>query len=309
MQKKDVFDEIVQGIRADYAPLYECSCAQLSRALPFRADFTNRIHATIIDLYADSYSPGNSQASPLVYIANHPGGLLFDFILLNKLVHAGFKTIQVIAIEPLYPTQPAIAKAVQAFANWFKELHDWHPAHPNITLTLFPSWQAYVAACIQHTSPRGDIVLTIDPGVAKIPQLPPSSAGLNAFYARASATLANQFIWFELAHKTAPQETWRFEKICWVLQGPTQPNKPLLIMHESAGQEALTTKHARAWFGKTEILADQPISAYPLGIGTKRLSQEQIIQNAPLKELTNMLCNKENPTHEKLRAIHEALAK
>lgn len=144
---------IISGEQKKYGALFECTCAPLNRSRqPFRNQATEQIVADLCALI-----PPHKQTLSLVIAFHQPGGLLFEFILLNQLINQGFTNITVILIQKNFD-----AKALQSFKTWFGT---------TIKICLFKTIQDYSNACIDNKVPPCTALIAVDPDRAsEIPQ-------------------------------------------------------------------------------------------------------------------------------------------
>ena len=132
-----------------YKSLYECECEFLTRKLPFRADFEQRVLDDIQKKYRSS--------ERLVYVSQGPGGFLSDFVIIQKLLAAGYSNLELVFIEPLLVKNLTILQACLDFKEWWAQQKNKGKIH------VFMSIKEYAAACEQDENMLGHVFITIDP--------------------------------------------------------------------------------------------------------------------------------------------------
>ena len=152
-----IFNTIIKDKLTNYKGMYECECVHLQRSLPFRALFSNHVISDIAQLFPPETT------SNLVYVTQGPGGLFFDFVMINKLIDLGYRSITVILIEELYQENIDIVQACLDFTAWFKELEHGHSNHPRVQPFFYKSFDEYAHVCRKNTALRGHVLLTVDP--------------------------------------------------------------------------------------------------------------------------------------------------
>ena len=156
-----LFHNTVSGAVVGYKSLYECQCSCLNRDLPFRTTFEQKVLQDIQMLF-----PVEKHQS-LVYVCQGPGGLLWDFLCINKLIHVGYHHITAIFIEPNYTTNMTILQACLDFKEWYMLLAQVHPAHPCLEIRFFTTMAEYQEACSCNHQLRGTIFIAVDPDGTK----------------------------------------------------------------------------------------------------------------------------------------------
>ena len=168
MTISSTFQEIIEDKKNSYGSLFECDCPFLNRTLPFRSLFEDAVLKDILSIFPAE------KTKKLVYVAHLPGGLLFDFLLLNKLIAHNYNRITVIIIEPylkkitqdliLKPKSNTILKsALKEFKAWFKTLKKELPHHPTITIHAFTTLDEYAQACLKKPGLKASCIITVDP--------------------------------------------------------------------------------------------------------------------------------------------------
>jgi hypothetical protein len=154
-----IFNDSVAGLNVGYKSLYECECPQLNRSLGFRQQFKELVLNDIKGKYPT--------INPLVYVSQGPGGFLWDFAIINNLIHEGYRSLTVIFIEPLYEKNMAILQAYLDLQTWCTNLVEVYPDTMHLTLHLFKSCKEYEQACIPNPALRGNVLITVDPDDTK----------------------------------------------------------------------------------------------------------------------------------------------
>jgi hypothetical protein len=134
-----------------YKSLYECECEFLTRKLPFRDTFEKEVIEDIQKRYPSTHDR-------LVYVCQGPGGFLSDFLIVQKLLAAGYTNLELLFIEPLLTKNLSILQACLDFKIWCTE-----QAKVFIKTNFFISIKEYADACKKDPKLRGDIFITIDP--------------------------------------------------------------------------------------------------------------------------------------------------
>lgn len=150
-----IFQSAIKGDLPRYKSLYECTCEALGRPLPFRAQFIDTVVQDILGRQPSTISPR------IVYVSAGPGGLLTDFIILNKLIDRGCHTLLFIGIEEQLTSNLAIIQACLDFETWWVNLARIKKIA--VTTRFFTSWHAYQRACSADPSLRGNIMVCVDP--------------------------------------------------------------------------------------------------------------------------------------------------
>ncbi|KKT23695.1 MAG: hypothetical protein UW09_C0003G0217 [candidate division TM6 bacterium GW2011_GWF2_43_87] len=151
-----ILHEIIDGTRTSYKHLFECHCPFLTRTLPFRTLFEKEVLHDILRTFPPQ------QTTNLIYVAHLPGGLLFDFLLLTKLLAHGYHSLTVITIEP-HHKKSEIKEALYDFKTWFAELAPVLPQHPVITIQNVASWEEYIKICDGTPTFKANCIITVDP--------------------------------------------------------------------------------------------------------------------------------------------------
>lgn len=150
-----IFHDSVAGIKTGYKSLYECDCSQLNRSLGFREQLQKIVLNDIKNLYPTTHK--------LVYASQGPGGFLFDFIVINTLIDAGYHDVEIVFIEPLYEKKLTILQAYLDFQTWYKELAQNYPHKIRISTSLFKTFKEYAQACDENSALRANVLITVDP--------------------------------------------------------------------------------------------------------------------------------------------------
>lgn len=132
-----------------YKSLYECECEFLTRKLTFRNIFEQQMLDDIQRKYPLS--------KRLVYVSQHPGGFLADAKIIQKLLTAGYKELELVFIESLLADNVSILQACLDFQEWCTQHKQVRKSH------FFMSTKEYAATCKQDPDLRGHIFVTIDP--------------------------------------------------------------------------------------------------------------------------------------------------
>jgi hypothetical protein len=138
----------VQAINA----LTECPCVNFSRTrCPCLRQWAEVALVRKMELeYHD-------KSLPLTYVSIGSGGMFFDFVLISKLIFAGFTNINIVLVDTAYADLIDRVKAnrctpdnkedvrLKQFVRWFSFLQTTHAAHPRISLMLSNVYTQIVA--------------------------------------------------------------------------------------------------------------------------------------------------------------------
>lgn len=223
-----------------YRDLFECPCPKLAPALPFRSIAREQIIADFL-----TFQP--TKKTRIVYVADRPGGLLFDFILINQLIEAGYTDLQIIIIEPLSRLR-AIRRAQEQFRDYFENI--------NVKATIFQTWDQYAAKIAETPQLRGTCLITIDPDNAR--DLPdPENRHKNYLWHKKITCMCQQFFWTALYQQELPTNSNRH-----LFTGTgtitTQKNIFITARHRQ-GLAALDQQEHRVWLNYQALFpADLP---------------------------------------------------
>ncbi|MCL5436440.1 MAG: hypothetical protein M1549_00995 [Candidatus Dependentiae bacterium] len=252
-----LFEAIARDTGATYRDLFECACEKLGPLLPFRKQARDQILSDIQSFCrhpagapprkaeGERGRPGQS----LVYVADRPGGLLFDFVLLHRLIASGITQITLISIEPLLKTVPAIQRAHEQAADYFEQLHTAHPTHPEIELIHFSGWQDYAAAIATDAAPRANALITIDPEDAR--DLPdPENVHPDYHWHTKIMQMETPFFWAALFQRADGADYRRL----FTGTGTYAASCPFIAARQRWGATALERESHQAWLDHRPML-------------------------------------------------------
>lgn len=132
-----------------YKSLYECECEFLTPKLPFRDHFAQHMLNDIQKKY--------HRTERFTYVSQNPGGFLADAKIIEKLLAAGYNSLELVFIEPLLTENFSILQACLDFREWCRQ--------QKIILKtyFFRSIHEYVTACTNAPELCGHVFITIDP--------------------------------------------------------------------------------------------------------------------------------------------------
>ena len=239
-----LFNESVADAPVGYKSLYECECPHLHRNVGFRQQFK--------ELVLQDITTKNSQTNPLVYVSQGPGGFLWDFYLINSLIHAGYQQLTLIFIEPLYEKNIAILQAYLDMQSWCKELSAAYAQPISITTHLFKSFKEYEQACMKTSSLRGNLLVTVDPDDKKtIPDFDRITFRTK-FSGIAAKTMLSTASFYYLFFQKIGNNPYRHMLLGRAL---TTPEQSILAMKHIYGEDLLHQKaHNRVFLNKKEVL-------------------------------------------------------
>jgi hypothetical protein len=105
-------------INLDSLGLYECACSDSGAYNRFTSSRRNKLENAIVQRLVDTKSNKNT---PIKLLSMGSGGLMSDFITLEKLVLAGFKDISIDFVDPKEDNEKRIAN-INEFFNKYPEI-------------------------------------------------------------------------------------------------------------------------------------------------------------------------------------------
>lgn len=237
--------------------MYECDCDNLSRTMPFRDLFTDRVIQDIEYVFPTTKHP--------VYVSQGAGGLLFDYLLLQKLIQRGFKAITVIVIEELYQEKESIIQACLDFKSWCADIAPLVQVKPH----FFSSIGDYAFECSQNPKIRGDLLVTVDPDDKKtIPNFD-SKNFLKKFSYITSSILKEKASFYYLFY----QNNYRH-----MILGRVYENKKIIAYEHSSGTKSLNEKkHNRVFIQQKEMFPFESIQN-GIQIGSQIQTSQELYQ-------------------------------